>query len=87
MHMQTEKWYVLVLVYDYEYHSRKRWIRVPATGETMGRSLLTELQGYLTKPSYTEIQSVTSVWCAKNSIDGFIEEVDGLYKETTEKIA
>jgi hypothetical protein len=82
--MKTEKVYINLLVYDYDASPRQRFVRHVCGNEKKARTLEDRL-GKLIGP--TRSDNKTTRWLEQHTgIYGFVERVDGIYKEVTTRL-
>jgi hypothetical protein len=82
--MKTDKVYVNLLVYDYDASPRQRFVRHVCDNETKARTLAARLHKLI---GLRSSDNKTGRWLADHTgISGFVDRVDGIYKEVTTRL-
>jgi|HubBroStandDraft_1064217.scaffolds.fasta_scaffold697637_3 hypothetical protein len=81
--MKSDKIYINLLVYNYDASPRHEYVRHTVENEAKGRTLVLRLHKLIEARKGNQ----TTRWLEQHTgISGFVERVDGIYKEVTTRL-
>jgi hypothetical protein len=82
--MKGDKIYINLLVYDYDASPRQRFVRHTVETEAKARTLALRMHKLI---GLRTSDNKTGRWLEQHTgISGFVERVDGIYKEVTTRL-